>query len=111
MPSSGCMARSVMTMSIGWPRSTLQRLGAVGGLEDQSFTPMARRISVSSTRMWWLSSTSRIFSSSNRNRDRPSEPGARTRRNVIAVVNNKQLEPAMQRRFHSAPKTSFLIAA
>ena len=33
IPSSGCIARSVMMMSIWWVRSDLQRLGPVVGFE------------------------------------------------------------------------------
>ena len=71
MPSSGCMARSVITMSIGWLRSICSA-SAPSAASNTFLHPMARRISVSSTRMWWLSSTSRIFSRSNRNRANPS---------------------------------------
>ena len=48
MPSSGCMARSVMTMSIGLLR-IICSASAPSVASNTCFTPIARRISVSST--------------------------------------------------------------
>ena len=60
MPSSGCISRSVMMMSTGW----LRRIcipSAPSLASTMCRAPSARRISANITRMWWLSSTSRIF--------------------------------------------------
>src|SRR6185312_11230235 len=100
MPSSGCIARSVITTSMGFLRSVC-RASAPLAASNTSLTPIARRISVSSSRMWWLSSTSRIFNSSKRKiAPHPSQSRRRTdRRDDITRVSKTNGYDAPRQKF------------